>query len=134
MTLSQLKSAYKKACRASNKAKTRYMRLLSRLYVRDRNTGERVNAAQACLRADGDIYYVTSYATHNFDNRIFTVARRRGNTIYLAVAGESIWQEAERLQQEMRKAGNATIDTRLALLDAGLTVNETNALREEALA
>lgn len=130
MTLSQLKRAYKKACRANDKATTRYMRFLSRLYVRDRNTGERVNAAQACLRADGDIYYVTSYATYNSDNRIFTVARRRGNTIYLAVASESIWQEAERLQQEMRTTGNAALDAKLALLDAGLSVDEVLTMRD----
>ena len=134
MTLSQLKHAYKKACRANDKATTRYTKLLRKLVVRDRNTGEYTSAIAACVREDGDIYKVTSYAQFNMDNRIFVIARRRGNKVWTTVAGEDVWQEAERIEQEMRTTGNAVIDARLALFDAGLTADETNALREEALA
>ena len=131
MTLSQLKRAYKKARRARLDAVARYMRFLSKLIVRDRNTGEYTSAAVACKRADGDIYLVTSYAQFNSDNRIHVIVRRRGNKVWTTVAGESIWQKAELLQQEMRTTGNAALDAKLALIDAGLTADEVIALCDE---
>ena len=131
MTLSQLKRAYKKACRANDKAITHYTKLLRKLIVRDRNTGEYTSAIAACVREDGDIYKVTSYAQFNMDNRIYVIARRRGNKVWTTVAGEDVWQEAERIEEEMRTTGNAAFDAKLDLWNAGLTVDEIKALRAE---
>lgn len=131
MTLAQCKREFKKACKARVQAEAQYRKFLSKLYVRDRNTGEYVNAAQVCFLPDGDIAYVTSYADwSNMDNRIFTVARRRGNKIYLAVAGEDVWEQARQLQSELPKTYGAVIDFRLKLhLEFGLPLNEVDALR-----
>lgn len=129
MTLGQCKRQFKAACKARAKAVAQYRKFLLKLYVRDRNTGEYVNATQICFLADGDIAYVTSYAEYNMDNRILVAVKRRGDKVSCVVAGNDVWEHAKQLQDALPKTYAPVVDLRLQLHNEfGMTFDEIRAL------